>query len=223
MDQPIGEIVADTQSSPSLRRRELRGRAVRLREPEPRADTAALYDPTHGTPDSQSVWTYMGYGPFSDRGAMADWMTSAARSDDPLWFTVVDEKTGPVGMAALMNHDPAHRSLELGHIWYVPEAHRKGVNTEAAYLMLTEAFETYRCRRVEWKCDSLNAPSRHAALRLGFTFEGVFRNHMIVKGHNRDTAWYAMTDDEWPRVQRRLEEWLDHPDPKPSLSVATTG
>jgi RimJ/RimL family protein N-acetyltransferase len=219
MDQPVGEIVADTEPSPSLQRQDLKGRIVRMRAPDPRADTAAFYDSTHGSPDSESVWTYMGYGPFPDRGAMADWMASAARSSDPLWFTVVSDELGPVGMAALMNHDPRARRLELGHIWYVPEAHRTGVNTEAAYLMLAEAFETYRCRRVEWKCDSLNAPSRHAALRLGFTFEGVFRNHMIVKGRNRDTAWFAITDDQWSSVRHRLEEWLEHPDPKPSLSA----
>lgn len=196
---------------------------VRLRTPEPRADTAALYDATHGTPSAEAVWTYMGYGPFPDRGAMADWMTRALHSEDPLWFTVAATDGFPVGMAALMNHDPAHRRVELGHIWYVPDAHRTGVNTEAAYLMLDESFGRYRSRRVEWKCDSLNAASRHAALRLGFTFEGIFQNHMIVKGRNRDTAWYAMTDDDWPRVKSILRDWLAHPDPKPSLTEGMTG
>jgi RimJ/RimL family protein N-acetyltransferase len=121
-------------------------------------------------------------------------------------------------MAAMMNADPANRRLELGHIWYVPSAHRIGVNTEAAFLMLETAFTTFKCRRVEWKCDSLNTPSRRAALRLGFAFEGVFRQHMIIKGRNRDTAWYAMTDEDWPGVKSHLVAWLDHPGPKPSLS-----
>lgn len=190
---------------------------VRLRTPEPRSDTARLYDATHGTAETEAVWTYMGYGPFTDRGAMADWMATTVASADPLWFTVADRDDQAVGMAAMMNHDPTHRRMELGHIWYAPFAHRTGANTEAAYLMLSEAFERYRCRRVEWKCDGLNAASRHAALRLGFSYEGTFRNHMIVKGRNRDTAWYAMTDDEWSHVRQTLQAWLEHPDPKPSL------
>lgn len=218
MSLPIGEPVEIIEDIPQLRRREKDGDRVRLRTPDPRADAAVLYPPTHGSPEAESVWTYMGYGPFPDPGAMADWITGATRSEDPLWRTVADRDDRAVGMAALMNADPVHRRLELGHIWYIPEVHRAGVSTEAAYLMLEESFDHYRCRRVEWKCDSLNAPSRHAALRLGFGFEGIFRNHMIVKGRNRDTAWYAITDEEWPRVRETLRKWLDHPDPKPSLS-----
>ncbi len=218
MDLPIGSPVPETGPAPRLERHTLEGRNVILRAPEPRGDTARLYDATHGTAESEAVWTYMGYGPFTDRGAMADWMATTVASADPLWFTATDAHDQAVGMAAMMNHDPAHRRMELGHIWYVPAVHRTGVNTEAAYLMLAEAFGRYRCRRVEWKCDSLNAVSRHAALRLGFTFEGIFRNHMIVKGHNRNTAWFAMTDDDWPAVRQALEFWLAHPGPKPQLS-----
>jgi RimJ/RimL family protein N-acetyltransferase len=102
---------------------------------------------------------------------------------------------------------PEMRSVELGHIWYVPKAQGMGINTEAVYLMLREAFEQ-GYRRVEWKCDSLNARSRHVAEKLGFTFEGVFRQHMIVKGRNRDTAWFSMLDGEWPRARESLEEAL---------------
>ena len=127
-----------------------------------------------------------------------------------------------LGMAALMNADLGMRRMELGHIWYVPEAHSTGINTETCFLLLREAFEHYRCRRVEWKCDSLHGPSRHAALRLGFTFEGIFRKHQIVKGRNRDAAWYAMTDDDWPWVRQTIEEWLNLPDPRPSPSAAMT-
>lgn len=217
MDLPVGMEIAATEPSPPMERIMLKGRIVTLRTPEPRGDTARFYDATHGTAGSEAVWTYMGYGPFADRGAMANWMATTVASADPLWFTVADAEDQAVGMAAMMNHDPAHRRMELGHIWYVPAVHRTGVNTEAAYLMLTEAFGRYRCRRVEWKCDSLNETSRRAALRLGFSFEGVFRNHMIVKGRNRDTAWFAMTDDDWPTVHQALEAWLDHPDPKPTL------
>ncbi len=219
MELPVGDLVEPVDGVPALGRRPLVGRSVRLREPDPRADTATTYPATHGSPETEAVWAYMGYGPFPDPGTMADWIAETARSTDPLWFTVADEDDRAVGMAALLNHHAEHRRIELGHIWYVPGVHRTGVNTEAAYLMLDEAFERYRCRRVEWKCDSLNQPSRHAATRLGLTYEGTFRNHMIVKGHNRDTSWYSLTDDAWPRVRSLLREWLDHPDPKPSLSA----
>jgi RimJ/RimL family protein N-acetyltransferase len=204
----------------ALARVEMQGRQVRLRTPEPRSDAAALYPSAHDTPEGEGVWTYMGYGPFADPEAMADWIAGTVRSSDPLWYTVTDMADRAVGMAAMMNSDPVMRRLELGHIWYLPEVHRTGVNTEAAYLMLKTAFTTFNCRRVEWKCDSLNAPSRHAGLRLGFTYEGVFRKHMIVKGRNRDTAWFAMTDEDWPMVRRVIEEWLDHPIPRPSLGSA---
>ena len=111
-------------------------------------------------------------------------------------------------MASFLNIDPAMRHVELGHIWYGPAAQRTRANTEAAYLMLRESFEALGYRRVEWKCDRLNARSRAAALRLGFTHEGTFRQHMIVKGRNRDTAWFAMLDREWPAVRAAIERWL---------------
>lgn len=218
MSLPVGDPVSPLQPSPLLMPAVLSGASVTLRPPDPAADTPELYEASHGDPASEEVWTYMGYGPFADRQAMADWIETTAMSADPLWFTAEEKGGKPIGMAAFMNADPIMRRLEIGHIWYIPYAHRTGANTEVAYLMLKEAFTTYRSRRVEWKCDSLNAASRHAATRLGFTFEGVFHNHMIVKGRNRDTAWYAMYDDDWPRVQVVLEHWLDHPDPKPSLS-----
>jgi RimJ/RimL family protein N-acetyltransferase len=218
VDLPVGPRVEDTTLGPPLERRTLEGRLVRLREPDPERDVAATYPLTHGSPEAEAVWTYMGYGPFPTPEAMAGWMAGTVASADPMWHTVstVDDDRA-VGMAALMRRDTANRTVELGHIWYVPQVHRTGVNTETAHLMLEEAFGRYRCRRVEWKCDALNAASRHAALRLGFAFEGIFRKHLIVKGRNRDTAWFAMTDDDWPRVRETLRAWLDHPDPKPPL------
>jgi RimJ/RimL family protein N-acetyltransferase len=191
--EPVGEPAAMIE-----------GGDVTLRSPDP-GDAAALFPDTHG--EHEAVWTYMGYGPFSDAAAMSDWIASTVGSDDPRWWTA-DVESGPVGMAALMNRDRANRRVEIGHIWYSPKVQRTTINTEVAYLLLRESFDRLASRRVEWKCDALNERSRAAALRLGFAFEGVFRNHMIVKGRNRDTSWYAMTDDEWPAVQARLEEWL---------------
>lgn len=206
--------------APPLSRSTLEGRYVRLREPDPEGDAAVLFPATHGDPELEEVWTYMAYGPFDDAEAMAAWVRSNLGSGDPLWYTVTDGEGAPLGMATMMSADPKMRRLELGNIWYAKTAHGTPANTEAAFLMLEDAFGRYGSRRVEWKCDSLNEASRRTALRLGFTLEGVFRNHMIVKGRNRDTAWYAITDDEWPAVRDRLLAWLDHPDPKPSLSVS---
>jgi RimJ/RimL family protein N-acetyltransferase len=166
-----------------------------------------LYPATHGSQRADAVWTYLGYGPWPDASAMAQWIGERVASADPFWWTVCRQGS-PVGMAALMSRDPAARRAEIGHIWYAPEAQHTTTNTEAAYLMLAEGFDHLACRRMEWKCDALNQRSRDAALRLGFTFEGVFRNHMIVKGRNRDTAWYSIIDSEWPRVGSALAEWL---------------
>jgi len=204
-DLPVGETVERVEpvgEAPDV----IVGEEVTLRRPDP-ADAPDFFEATHGVHDQEAVWTYMGYGPWPDAAAMAGWMETTVHSEDPRWWTAQAE-SGPVGMASLLNRDPVNRRVEIGHIWYTPAAQQTTVNTEVAYLLLHESFDRLAIRRVEWKCDALNDRSRVAALRLGFTFEGVFRNHMIVKGRNRDTAWYAMTDDEWPAVKARLEEWL---------------
>ena len=187
----------------------LGGRYVALRPVDPAADAEPLWAASHDGSDTASlVWTYLSYGPFEQDGGMREWLRECAPSDDPLFLTVLSHEDGPVGMAAFMNIDVAHRRLELGHIWYAPRAQRTEANTEATYLMLREAFERLGHRRVEWKCDALNERSRAAAMRLGFTFEGVFRRHMIVRGRNRDSAWFSMTDDEWPAARAAFETWL---------------
>lgn len=193
-------------SSATLRSSTLHGRDVTLRAPQP-DDSLFLYEATHGDEERESVWTYMSYGPWPSRDVFTAWVAERAASSDPLWFTV--EREGrPVGMATMLNYEPDHQRLELGHIWYIPSAQRTSTNTEATYLLLKHSFEEYQCRRVEWKCDAFNQRSRAAALRLGFQFEGIFRQHMIVKGRNRDTAWFAMTDGEWPEVEARLRARL---------------
>ncbi|HEU4864884.1 MAG TPA: GNAT family protein [Actinomycetota bacterium] len=204
----LGEPV-DDRPARAPERRTLQGRYVWLRPVDPDADAEPLWNAAHDGSDGASrVWTYLSYGPFEQDGGMREWLRECEPSDDPLFLTVVSHADGPVGMAAFMNIDVAHRRLELGHIWYVPGAQRTEANTEATYLMLREAFERLGHRRVEWKCDALNERSRAAALRLGFTFEAVFRRHMIVKGHNRDSAWFSMTDDEWPGARAAFEAWL---------------
>jgi RimJ/RimL family protein N-acetyltransferase len=205
---PVGETV-DDRAAHAPERRTLEGRYVSLRPVAPAADAEPLWDAAHdGSDEASRLWTYMPYGPFDDAGAMAAWLRECAQSDDPLFLTVTARDEGPVGMTSFLNVDLAHRRLEVGHIWYAPPAQRTEANTEAAFLMLRESFERLGYRRVEWKCDALNERSRVSALRLGFTFEGVFRQHMIVKGRNRDTAWFSMTDGEWPEARVAFEAWL---------------
>lgn len=163
----------------------------------------------------------MGYGPFDSVHGMQQWLEVGAKSKDPLFFTVHHrESKFRLGMVSFLNIVSDMRRLELGHIWYSLDAQRSNVNTESAYLMLCEAFDRLKYRRVEWKCDSLNERSRLAALRLGFRFEGVFRQHMIVKGRNRDTAWYSMLDSEWADVKKNIEMWL-YQNPNQQLSLTT--
>src|SRR6185295_19695984 len=157
----------------------------------------------------QRNWTYLPYGPFAGFDDYAGWLRSVAGQDDPQFHAIVERTTGePVGVASYLRIDPAAGSIEVGHINYSPRLQRTVAATEAMYLMMRRAFEL-GYRRYEWKCNALNAPSRAAAQRLGFSFEGVFRQATVVKGRNRDTAWYAAIDREWPALRAAYEKWLD--------------
>lgn len=165
---------------------------------------ASLWEATR----SDDVWTYMAAGPFATAAAFTDWAASRLAADDPYFYTILDSAGRALGVAALMEIRPANRVIEVGHIAYGSALQRTPLATEAQYLLARYAFETLGFRRYEWKCNALNAPSRRAALRFGFTFEGIFRQHMIVKGRSRDTAWYAMLDSEWPARKAAFERWL---------------
>jgi RimJ/RimL family protein N-acetyltransferase len=207
-DLPVGAPVEGSEAvAPG--REPLEGRFVRLVPVDP-VHAPALFAATHGDPDAEVVWTYMPYGPFTSAEAMEGWLTDIAQSTEPTFFTVIERGTDtPIGVVSYLNVVPHDRRIELGHIWYVPSAQRGRANTETTYLLLSEAFDRLGNRRVEWKCDALNDRSLAAAERLGFTFEGVFRQHMIVKGRNRDTAWFSMTDAEWPARRKAMERWLE--------------
>lgn len=207
-DLPMGDPVDPTPArAPSAA--PMVGTDVELVPVDPTAHVAGLFAASHGSPARDAVWTYMAYGPFDHERAMADWLRGCADSDDPRFYTVLDRRAdAPVGVVSYLNVDTAMRHVELGHIWYGPAAQHTRVNTETVSLLLAYAFDELGNRRVEWKCDALNARSRAAAVRLGFTFEGVFRQHMIVKGRNRDTAWFSMLDREWPARKANLERWL---------------
>ena len=193
------------------------GKFVRL-TPIALADADGLFNAVRGI-ENDWLWTYMDYGPFDSVEAVRAWIEPFVDNHDKMMFMSTEVATGSVvGFEAMQNIVPEHLRLEIGHIVYTPSVHRTPVVTEANYLLMCEAFDHLGYRRVEWKCDSLNRRSRMAAERLGFAFEGVFHNHIIRKGHNRDTAWYAMTDADWPRRKANIERWLyDNPDESLSL------
>jgi RimJ/RimL family protein N-acetyltransferase len=156
-----------------------------------------------------AIWTYMSsYGPFESREAFLAWVPTRIALEDPYSYAIVDKSGRALGIATLMEIRPAMRSIEVGHIVYSRALQRTPLGTEAQYLLARYAFETLGYRRYEWKCNSLNAPSRRAALRYGFAFEGILRQHMIAKGRNRDTAYYSMLESEWPARKVEFERWL---------------
>ena len=154
-------------------------------------------------------WTYLPYGPFDTLDAYVAWVTGVAAGTDPQFHAIVDLQSGKaVGVASYLRIDPAAGSIEVGHINYSPLLQRTVAATEAMHLMMKRAFDL-GYRRYEWKCNALNAPSRAAAQRFGFSYEGVFRQARVDKGRNRDTAWYAMVDKEWPQIDSAFRRWLD--------------
>jgi RimJ/RimL family protein N-acetyltransferase len=184
----------------------LEGEAVRLEPVDTARHARDLFTASEG---AAALWDYLAYGPFESQQAFTEWLLERARTDDPLFYAVVDRASGLArGMASYMRIAPEHGVIEIGHIWFAPVLQRTRQATEAIYLLARNAFDSLGYRRLEWKCDSLNLPSRRAAERFGFVFEGVFRQHMVVKDRNRDTAWYAMTDRDWPLRRDAFEAWL---------------
>jgi RimJ/RimL family protein N-acetyltransferase len=183
----------------------IEGDRVRLEPLDPDRHARNLFAAAQG---DDALWDYLPYGPFGDLEALTEHLRAQAASDDPLPFAVVTDGKA-VGIVTFMRIEPAHGVIEIGHIWFGAPLQRTAAATEAIYLLAREAFDGLGNRRFEWKCNAANDRSRTAAERFGFTFEGVFRQHMIVKGENRDTAWYSIIDGEWPRVRDAFEAWLD--------------
>ncbi len=202
MGRPLGEPV-EWAPAPVPDRTPLQGSYVLLRPIDPAGDAGPLYKASR----EEAIWTYLFDGPYSDFGEFCRHLEAAARLDDPLRYTIVREDR-PEGMASYMRIEPGHGCIEIGNIWFGTPMQRTTAATEAIYLLARNAFDALGYRRLEWKCNALNAPSRRAAERFGFVFEGVFEQHMVVKGRNRDTAWYAITDQRWPAVRRAFEAWL---------------
>jgi len=207
--QPIGPAVDNWSARPRPSRTDMVGRYCRLEPVNLQRHEIELFAAYREAPDGRD-WTYL----FSDRpDSPADFHTYLAKlekSDDPLHFTIIDSEAGSaVGTAALMRIEPAHGVIEVGGITFSPRLKKTRAATESMYLMMRRAFDELGYRRYEWKCDSLNAPSRAAATRYGFTYEGIFRQAIVYKGRSRDTAWFSITDVEWPRVRAAFEAWLD--------------
>ncbi len=185
----------------------LEGRYTRL-EPLDRARHGdELYDASMA-PGAEERFRYLFDSP-QNRAGFAQWLTRAAASEDPLFYAVIDRRTGRCeGRQTYMRIVPEHGVIEIGNILWGPAIARTRVATEALYLFAKHAFDALGYRRFEWKCDSRNAPSMRAARRFGFVYEGTFRDHMVVKGESRDTAWFSMIDGEWPAIAQAFEEWL---------------
>lgn len=207
-ERPVGAPLQwETARRP--RRAPLRGEHVLIRPLAADSDAEALYAESHPPLGDPHLWTYLGYGPYSDAGAMRDDLRAKERSEDPMFLALIPlASKRPAGVASYLRITPEHGVMEIGHIWFGSSLRRTTAASEAIYLLAAHAFDELGYRRLEWKCDALNAASRRAAERFGFRFEGVFRSHMVVKGRNRDTAWYAITLDEWPAVRAGFRAWL---------------
>ena len=208
LGQPIGFPIGQWTPPPWPSREPMVGRFCRVVPLDVDQHAAELHA-ANITDKRGAMWTYLPYGPFASLEIYRAWLREQARGDDPLFYTIVDNPTAkPVGHAAYLRILPASGSIEVGHVNYSPLLQRTPAATEAMFLMMQRAF-ALGYRRYEWKCDALNAKSRTAAQRLGFSFEGVFRQATIYKGRNRDTAWYAVIDREWPALEQAFRRWFD--------------
>jgi RimJ/RimL family protein N-acetyltransferase len=206
---PIGPVVEGWSARPRPPRTPMEGRTVVLEPLSAERHADDLFEAQAADPTGR-MWTYMPNGPFSDRASFRTWAEAAEASTDPLHFAVIDRADGKAaGTASFLRIDPPAGVIEVGWIAFSPRLQRTVQSTEAMALMMARVFDELGYRRYEWKCNALNAPSMRAAERLGFTYEGMFRQATIVKGRNRDTAWFSILDREWPRAKAAFAAWLD--------------
>jgi RimJ/RimL family protein N-acetyltransferase len=208
LGQPIGHPVPGWRPRPPPPRTPMAGRTCDVVPLEPDRHAAELFAAYADDKDGRN-WTYLTAGPFASLAEYQKWMDETCSGDDPLFHAVIDKRDGrAVGVASYLRIDAGMGVIEVGHINFSTRLQRTVASTEAMFLMMRRAFDELGYRRYEWKCDSLNEPSRRAALRLGFVFEGIFRQATMYRGRNRDTAWYSIIDKEWPALQRAYEAWL---------------
>ncbi len=210
-DRPVGAPVSGWSGCSVPPHRTLKGRYCELHPLSVERHGRALYE-AFGRDAGGKNWTYLPVEPFEDYSEFEHWFRGCADSEDPQFYAVVDASTGrALGMASYLRPDPANGVIEVGHIHFSPLLQRTPMGTEAMYLMMGRVFDQLGYRRYEWKCDALNEASRKAAARLGFQFEGIFRQALVYKGRNRDTAWFSVIDRDWPSLKSAFEQWL-HPD-----------
>lgn len=207
-DQPIGFAVPDWEPCSHPRGATMQGRLCRLEPIDASRHVSDLFDAFFQ--DDGRNWTYLAYGPFAREEGLRKWIADTCVGDDPCFFSIIDEVSSKaVGVASYLRIDPANGVIEVGHIHFSPLIQGTSIATEAMYLMMRQVFDELGYRRYEWKCDSLNRPSCAAARRFGFTFEGIFRQAIMYKQRNRDTAWFAIIDRDWPTIKSVFEAWLD--------------
>ncbi|MCP3722521.1 GNAT family N-acetyltransferase [Paraburkholderia sp. CNPSo 3272] len=206
--QPIGDPVTGWQPRERPARVTIEGQFCRIEPIDLDRHAADLFE-AYGTAADGRDWTYLFSEPFTDFAAFRQYLAKAAASSDPFHYAVIDRASGKaVGTFALMRIEPVHGVIEVGSVTFSPRRKQTPISTEAQYLLMRYVFDDLGYRRYEWKCDSLNAPSRKTALRLGFQFEGIFRQAIVYKGRNRDTAWFAIIDRDWPLAKAAFEQWL---------------
>jgi len=209
LGQPIGFPLPGWSPRPRPPQTPMEGRACRIEPIDVDRHAADLHAANLEDKEGRN-WTYLAYGPIATLDEYRDWMRKTCLGDDPLFHAVIELKSSrAVGVASYLRIDPAPGVIEVGHINYAPPLQRTVAATEAMFLMMRRVFDELGYRRYEWKCDAVNAPSRAAALRLGFQYEGIFRQATVYKSRNRDTAWYAIIDRDWPALKARYERWLD--------------
>ena len=210
---------ADWKGVPAPTATLLEGRFIRLARLDPARHADELFAALEGPGADPKLWDYLPYGPFPERNVFNTWLNNHAAASDPYFFAVIDRASGQVqGILSLMSIVPAQGRIEIGHVTFGAPMQRSPKSTEAVYLLAKHSFDL-GYRRLEWKCNNGNARSKYAAERLGFSFEGVFRQHMVVKGQNRDTAWYSILDGEWPAIAAGFEQWLSDANQTPDGQV----
>jgi len=209
LGQATGFAVDNWQACQWPPRQTIEGRYCRIEAYDPDRHNADLFE-AFAKDSEQGNWTYLPYGPFDQFEDFDNWSRSACQGDDPLFHSIIDKASDkPVGMASYLRIVPDVGVIEVGHIHFSPLMQKTAISTEAMYLMMKRVFDELGYRRYEWKCDSFNAPSCTAAKRLGFQFEGIFRQATMYKNRNRDTAWFAIIDQDWPVMKQAFERWLD--------------
>jgi RimJ/RimL family protein N-acetyltransferase len=207
--RPINREPVDLAPVLRPRTKPLAGRRVTMEPIDPKAHAAGLFAATQ-EPGGDAIWNYLPYGPYPDEAAVVAWLRGCAASADPVFYAIRDNETGALGgMASLMEIRPLMGVIEVGHIWFSPHLQRTVQASEAIFTLMRHGMDDLGNRRLEWKCNALNAGSRNAVLRFGFRYEGTFYAHLITKGVNRDTAWFSITAEEWPAVRAAHERWLD--------------